>query len=37
LADSGTDFPDKKNPFPIREIREIRGKKIFAEMSDFGR
>jgi hypothetical protein len=22
-----TDFTDKKNPFPIREIREIRGKK----------
>jgi hypothetical protein len=21
-----TDFTDKKNPFPIREIREIRGK-----------
>jgi hypothetical protein len=23
---STTDFTDKKNPFPIREIREIRGK-----------
>jgi hypothetical protein len=24
-----TDFTDKKNPFPIREIREIRGKNSF--------
>jgi hypothetical protein len=24
-----TDFTDKKNPFPIREIREIRCKKPF--------
>jgi ribosomal protein RSM22 (predicted rRNA methylase) len=31
-----TDFTDKKNPFPIREIRQIRGE-IFSKNSDYDR